>query len=285
MIKKIFVPIRGDGKGENVLRHAAVLAKRFNAHIEAAHSRPIMEEVLPFGLQMPSFMRDDIKKQAVELADAEEKKLREQFDAIVASQGLTLTDAPQAGGPSIAWIEESGKIIDVMKHRARLADLLVVAKPDRDRNVGTNTLKAALFSSGRPVLMAPPAESAPSSLLERIAIAWNGSFEATRALVAAHELIRLASAVTVLTVGHSEAHGASAEELVSYLGLHGVSATVRSAEKRGDVGATLLAEARAAGADTLLMGAYGQSHERETIFGGNTQTVVDEATMPVVFVH
>jgi nucleotide-binding universal stress UspA family protein len=25
------------------------------------------------------------------------------------------------------------------------------------------------------------------------------------------------------------------------------------------------------------MGAYGHSHERETLFGGNTQSVVDEA--------
>ena len=33
------------------------------------------------------------------------------------------------------------------------------------------------------------------------------------------------------------------------------------------------------------MGAYGDSHERETVFGGNTQTVVDTATTPVIFNH
>jgi nucleotide-binding universal stress UspA family protein len=35
----------------------------------------------------------------------------------------------------------------------------------------------------------------------------------------------------------------------------------------------------------LIMGAYGESHERETLFGGNTQTVVDRAELPVVLVH
>jgi len=34
MISKILVPVRGDGKGDNVLAHAAVLARGFNAHLE-----------------------------------------------------------------------------------------------------------------------------------------------------------------------------------------------------------------------------------------------------------
>ena len=38
-------------------------------------------------------------------------------------------------------------------------------------------------------------------------------------------------------------------------------------------------------ADMLVMGAYGHSHERETLFGGNTQAVVDKAEMPVVMAH
>jgi nucleotide-binding universal stress UspA family protein len=39
------------------------------------------------------------------------------------------------------------------------------------------------------------------------------------------------------------------------------------------------------GASLLVMGAYGQSHERETLFGGNTQVVVDTAEVPVVLAH
>jgi hypothetical protein len=39
MIRKILVPVRGDGKGDNVLAHAAALARGFNAHIEITHCR------------------------------------------------------------------------------------------------------------------------------------------------------------------------------------------------------------------------------------------------------
>ena len=34
MISKIRVPVRGDGKGDNVLAHGAALARGFDAHIE-----------------------------------------------------------------------------------------------------------------------------------------------------------------------------------------------------------------------------------------------------------
>lgn len=34
MIRKVLVPVRGDGKGGNVLAHAAALARGFNGHIE-----------------------------------------------------------------------------------------------------------------------------------------------------------------------------------------------------------------------------------------------------------
>lgn len=284
MIRKLLTPIRGDGKGENVLRHALAVATRFNAHVEATHCRPRAADLLPFGVPIPSFLRDQVADQAKEVADAEEAKLRAQFDALVQSLGVAT-----AGGPgertSISWVEEEGKQIDVIKRHGRLCDLIVVAKPDRDRNLGFNTLKAALFNTGRPVLMCPPTETPPQALGERVAIAWNGSLEATRAATMAFDLIAAASEVTVLAVNPGKPHAADADAYVDYLARRGVSAQLRRSETTRDVGAALLTESAAAGADLLIMGAYGDSHERETLFGGNTQTVVDTATRPVVLVH
>ena len=50
MIRKILVPVRGDGKGDNVLAHAAALARRFNAHIAVTHCRATAEDLKPFGV-------------------------------------------------------------------------------------------------------------------------------------------------------------------------------------------------------------------------------------------
>ena len=166
--------------------------------------------------------------------------------------------------------------------------MIAVAKPDRDRNLGFNTLKAALFHSGRPVLMCPPADTPPVRSGAQVALAWNGSAEAARALVAVHRRAadRGRSHHPVAT-GRMPAPAPSADDLVTYLGLHGIA-------RRGSRRSLAEPECRARtagrrpprlGADMLVMGAYGDSHERETVFGGNTQTVVDTARIPVLFNH
>ncbi len=238
---------------------------------------------MPFGVPLPAFARETFLKQARELADQEEESIRKELHGLAGKLGLSETDPPHGDTATIEFIEEQGRMVDIVKHHGRLADLIAVPKPDRDRNVGTNTLKAALFRTGRPVLMTPPSEP-PADLGARIAIGWNGSMEAARAVAATTGLVADAQEVTILTGGGSEPDGATTQELVAYYRLRGVEAKVRSFSGK-DIGRGLLSETQAAGANLLIMGAYGDSHERETLFGGNTQTVVDHSTVPVVLVH
>jgi len=285
-IAKILVPIRGDGKGENVLAHAAAIARRHNAHIEAVHCRARPQDMIPSGVAVPPALRKQLEAQMVELANAEEASLQEKFRARLAQLGLDLieTGIPPRDRPSAGWCEEQGKQMDVIKRHGRLADLVAVAKPDRDRNLGVNTLKAALFSTGRPVLVCPPADTAPQVLGERIAIAWNGSTEAARAVALALPLIQAADEIIVLDGGTGD-HGASGDELLRYLEIRGVKARREPISGGDNPGRAILAAAAAAGADLLVMGAYSHSREHESVFGGATQHVVDRTTMPVIMVH
>ena len=280
------MPIRGDGKGENVLAHAAAIARRHNAHIEAVHCRARPQDMIPSGVAVPPALRKQLEAQMVELANAEEASLQEKFRARLARLGLELieTGIPPRDRPSAGWCEEQGKQMDVIKRHGRLADLVAVAKPDRDRNLGVNTLKAALFSTGRPVLICPPAETAPQVLGERIAIAWNGSAEASRAVALALPLIQAADEIIVLDGGTGD-HGASGDELLRYLEIRGVKARREPISGGDNPGRAILAAAAAAGADLLVMGAYSHSREHESVFGGATQHVVDQTTMPIIMVH
>ena len=285
-IAKILVPIRGDGKGENVLAHAAAIARKHNAHIEAVHCRARPQDMIPHGIAVPPALREQLEAQAIELANVEEATLQERFRKRLADLGLDLIEAriPPRDRPSAEWCEEQGKQVDVIKSHGRLADLVVVAKPDRDRNLGVNTLKAALFNTGRPVLICPPADTAPQVLGERIAIAWNGSIEAARAVALALPLIQEADEAIVLDGGTGD-HGASGDELLRYLEIRGVKARSESISGGDDPGQAILAAAESAGADILVMGAYSHSREHESVFGGATQYVVDWTGMPVVMVH
>jgi hypothetical protein len=149
------VPVRGDGKGDNVLAHAAALARGFNAHIEITHCRAKPENLLPFGVPIPAALRAQLVESTSQVFDIEEAGLRGEVLAL--SKILNIRMSKKADGKSVTanFVEEAGRQIDVIGHHGRLADIIAVAKPDIDRNLGANTLKAALFNTGRPVLMCP----------------------------------------------------------------------------------------------------------------------------------
>ena len=285
MISKILVPVRGDGKGENILAHAVLLATRYGSHVQVTHCHPRPEDLLPYGVPIPAFLHEQFTEQTAELYNTAAEELKKTFLKFADDHGLTVVDKQNGGGASISWAEKEGKQIDVIKQLGRLSDLIVVAKPDRDKNLGANTLKTSLFNTGRPVLMCPERKTPPTALGEHVAIAWNGSLESVRAVTLGMDILQGASAVTILTADHAELHSATADELVDYLAVRGIKAGIETFKSQGKVGPMLLEKTAAVGADMMIMGAYGESHERETMFGGNTQAVVDNATIPVLMVY
>ena len=284
MIRKIIVPVRGDGKGDNVLAHAAVLANRFSAHVEVLHCRPRPQDMLPYGIPVPGFLKEQLQDQAVELADEVARNLKGEFDTLMERFGLKVSDGPVKGQATATWVEESGRQVEVIKRHGRLADLIAVAQPEKSGMLGVNSLKAALFHTGRPAMMCPETETVPAALGSNIAIAWNGSTEVARAVAFNMGLIESADTITILA-GGDEIYGTRAEDLAAYLRIRGLESAIETFSAESDVGRELMNRAKAAGADLMIMGAYGDSHEKEIMFGGNTQTVVELADMPVVLVH
>lgn len=279
----IMLPVRGDGKGRNVLAHATVLARRFGAHVRIVHCHPTPDDMMPYGVVMPSVLRKQIEEAANRNADVTRAQLTTEFRMLAEEFGLQVA-SPRPGTATAQFIEYEGKQVDAVRHYGRVADLICVPQPEGAR-LGANTLKSALFSSGRPVMMCPDTDSADDRLGTHVAIAWNGSIEASRAVGLAMPIIASAASITIVSSGSTD-HPASADELRHYLESKGIPSTIRRFEALGSVvGDQLLAESRSADADMLVMGAYHESYERESIFGGNSQVVVAEADLPVVLVH
>ncbi|MFQ5619515.1 MAG: universal stress protein, partial [Rhodospirillales bacterium] len=146
------------------------------------------------------------------------------------------------------------------------------------------TLNAALFETGRPVLVAPP--SAPAVLGRKVAISWNGSAQAARAVAAALPYIMRSDGVVILTVESDRTSASAAPELAAYLAWHGVRAETKFfSPTNRSIGAALLKECADAGADLLVMGAYTHSRMRQLILGGVTRHVLAEATVPLFMAH
>lgn len=279
----IMMPVRGDGKGPTLFAHAAALAKRFGAHVKVVHCQPKTEDLMPQGVVIPSFLRKQIEEASQSSADSEGDFLHEKFSADAAKHGVSEQDA-ELGKATAKFYNYTGRQVEAVRHYGRLSDLICVAKPSWSENLGFNTLKEALFTSGRPVLISTESDATDMKIGQNVAIGWNGSLQAARAVALAMPLIECADKVTILTGGRPS-HSATPEEFRDYLANRGVTADIVEFDVKGNAGRHLLEKSYDIGADLLIMGAYHESYERESLLGGNSAVVVEEAKIPVVMVH
>lgn len=283
MLKSIMVPVRGDGMVATTLAHAAELAKQHGAHVSVVHCRAQAADLMPQGIPLNEFARKVMLEQAVELANRQEDHLRTILHRLARDFGLSEEPGPD-GMAQCSFVEQPGRMADVIKHAGRLADLIVLPKPERERNLGRSSLKSALYSAGRPVLICPREKQPDAGFAQHVAIGWNGSLPASRAVASSLAIMHAAKRVSILTGGKVQAHGPTAEELVAYYALRGITAEIVPFTT-DDPAKGLLDTSARIGASLLVIGAYSHSHETEMLFGGNTQRIVDQTEMPVLMAH
>jgi nucleotide-binding universal stress UspA family protein len=167
----------------------------------------------------------------------------------------------------------------------RVFDLIVVGRPDGSNGqTRLSTVEAALFETGRPVLITPHA--APRTLGETVVIAWNRSTETARAVLGAMPFLKKARRIVVLELEDWGVPGPSASELVRSLRLRDLPAEAMTAtDPSNRPGETILSEAATLGCDLLVKGAYTQSRLRQMFFGGATSHILNNTTIPVLMAH
>lgn len=149
-----------------------------------------------------------------------------------------------------------------------------------------STAEAVIFGSGRPAILMPELPSVAD--LDHVAIAWDGSRAAARAVADAHHLLRCATRISVLTVGGEKTllHADADHRLVLGLKARGMVAEAVPLTFRGSGIATLLQEqATMIRAGLLIIGAFGHSRAREFILGGTTRGVLDDLRLSVLLSH
>ncbi|MFY0312802.1 universal stress protein, partial [Leisingera sp. D0M16] len=75
-------------------------------------------------------------------------------------------------------------------------------------------------------------------------------------------------------------------DAAAWLSHHGCTVTLSQFPTGGhDTGSAIQDRAREAGADLVVMGAYGHSRLREAVFGGTTRSMLEQTALPVLFAH
>lgn len=283
-IKTILAPV-GDAQAALAPLEAAFrLAGLFGAHVTALHVRPDPTSAVPLiGEGMSGAMVEEMLNTAEKQGRDAAAAVHAVYDDLRGRHAIAEQAAPPAETVTTHWLEVVGHEEEVIAHKGRVADLVVMghAGTGLDDSSGLS-LNAALLDSGRPLLLAPAAM--PGTLGKRVVVAWNGSAESGRAVASALPILEKAEAVTVLTVNEHDSL-ACADELVAFLGWHGITAQHRDVPAGGNAGMAVLDACKDAAADMLVMGAYTHSRLRQLILGGVTRHVLSHAAIPVLLSH
>jgi nucleotide-binding universal stress UspA family protein len=277
-MKNILVPLEEHSLLPQVLETAVLLGRDFESYIEG----------LAITLDLPVAMPVDMAIGAPSVLDPATRRemaaaCYHHFETFMTGRGVPRA-ADGSTGPSFSRYEGDLANDAFLGAYARSFDITVVGRPStRANHARLATVEAALFESGRPVLVVPP--RAPVTLGRRVVIAWNRSPETARTVAFAMPLLAKAETVTVLEVEGWASGPPTGADLARSLRRHGIRAEAQTSSGGGAPGQVVLATAASMGCDLLLKGAYTQSRIRQMIFGGATSHILGNTELPVFMAH
>jgi nucleotide-binding universal stress UspA family protein len=276
VIKDIVCHIAIDSSRDAAAPYAVSVAEVFSAHICGVAFA--YEPVLPAAMMNGGLPIDFVEAQRVAAERAASDGIAK-FENAVRRTGISSESRVVS-----ATLSEAAAGFGQM---ARRFDLAVVGQADPPVNAQHLIIEAALFQSGRPVLVVPYIQSSGLTL-ENVLVCWDGSRNAARAVGDALPFLARAKAITVLVVASkrltlNEPPGA---DIAHHLARHRLPVDLkRIVSEDADVANIILSYAADASADFIVMGGYGHSRLREFILGGVTRGILSSMTVPALLSH
>jgi nucleotide-binding universal stress UspA family protein len=278
MINDILVHLSLGPSDNASVDYAVSVARVFEAHLAgvAFALEPFVPPTLGIGDAVPPDWIDEERAQA----QAAAKAAIDRFEGAARRNGIVfesrVIDTTLAGAG------------DVFGEMATRFDLSIVRQAEPGRPpLEELIIEAALFESGRPVLVVPYIHRAALSL-DHVLVCWNGSPNAARALGDAMPFLHRAKKVEILVALGEPGRRDEIEgtDVAEHLARHGLNVEVeRLAAIKGDVADTILSHAADVSADFIVMGGYGHSRLREFVLGGVTRGILRTMTVPVLMAH
>ena len=281
-MRTILLPFHDDDASQLAADISVLFAQRFGSYIEGLFVHRPPQIIAGEGITIPA----DYVTQLADDGRAHAANARERFNRIMESHGVPFLPVDQPSDTVTAgWREMEGLEGEIVGEYGRLFDIIALGRTSQPATADWNVMcEAALFDSGRPVLLCPAAP--PEHIGSNIVILWNGSSETARCVALAMPLLARAEAVTVLGIEGWAVPGPSAEQVAMHLYRNGIVTAAKTvARDSRPVGEIMLDEAAKLGADLIVKGAYTQSRLRQMIFGGATRHILLNATLPVFMAH
>ena len=255
---------------------ASELASKMDAHLTGV--APLIEPIVPALMVQP--VPDQFITDARNRAKEKAESAIERFSDYAKVNNLPFETR-------ILDIMPGG--LDTLLNHARMCDLIVIGQdhPDRPEPLRVDLIEAALFDSGRPIMIVPYVGVEAFSA-KKIMVAWDGSKTSAHAVYAAMSILEKADEVEVVMVDAEKLHlpGDPGADLAVYLSRHGVNVSVQKiASTEEGVSDALIKYVEANGNDLVVMGGYGHSRVREFVLGGATRGMLESMPVPCLMAH
>lgn len=185
---------------------------------------------------------------------------------------------------------QGGTVARDVGRRVRFCDLcLFTGSYDPDSYVMHQTLRGALYDTGRPILVMN-GKPCPLHNLKRIMLAWDGGAQSAIAVRHALDLMANADDVQITMAdpqSGSERFGDEpGADLATYLSRHKIPLSVTPVATEGrSVSETLVRHATDMDAELIVMGGYGHTRLQDWFLGSTTSRMLTEANRPLLLAH
>lgn len=272
--KKMFFPIGGGDGLEERLYGAFLIAKYFNIHLEVLQA--YLENVKNFSLVLPANMQNSIDEVLKNKHQIEKKE----FLTLVEKVKNDL-DIKEDENLKIDIRIKEGLRSSIIELYSKICDIVIAAAPPS--GITTETFETSVLKSGKSVLMFPRIMRKFS--LDSIVIGWNNSPESSRAFTSSIELLKMAKKVEIITASEYIKYDHLLNDMLEYLKMHGIKASVKIIKTTRIPGQALLNHAIDGDFDLIVAGAYGHKGLKELMFGGTTRYLLENSKIPVFLSH
>jgi len=286
-MKIITVPVAKRKECHYLLETAFQLADELDANVSGLHVRPHREESIggDYGIISPIAMNNKSQWYKADLDDELESQaaaelFKEYSDNNDFNYRRRITKDMEE---SSLWREMVGDPQSVFSIVGPVSDLMLVSRPKKKSSgQAKQFLSAALFNTGRPVLMLP--QKKLKSVGKRVLIAWNQKDSVMQTIISSLSLLQQAEQVNILCAGPDNRARPKTKHLQGYLKAWGIDSEIKIT-KGLKVHDEIIDTYKSTGSDLLLMGAYSRGRFTEWFMGGFTKYILTDSNIPTLMQH
>jgi nucleotide-binding universal stress UspA family protein len=277
-LRRVMIVLSGSSDDPNLLAQGVALCEANSARLDALFVRRNAASGGDFlGDAFSTYGMESVLEALDDAAALAAARARTAFEAMADASSSDVVGR---------MIEYIGLPRSAMAAEGRLCDLILAAKPDgTDARNQLNAIETAAFESGRPILILP-ADRPDKPDFDRITIAWDGSLEASRAVIGAMPLLQAASSVSIIHAGADSESSEQLAAMAAYLDSHRVTAATETVALDGRSPARALIDASIDhGADLLVMGGFGAPGWQRSLGRDETSQLIKGTPFAILLAH